>query len=101
PEGEVGVGHSAYARRVARVADVEQKAVAAARATRETDRRVDGDVVALRGCTAVAGGSRDVRLASRAAGLRDAVSTRSLRAGEWLRRARPRPEHPDEPGTAP
>ena len=44
-------------------ADVEQEAVAAARAAGETDRRVDGDVVALRRAAAVA-----ARVAARQAG---------------------------------
>ena len=47
PVGEVGVGHGVEAHRMRRIADVEQEAVALARAAGETDRRIDRDVVAL------------------------------------------------------
>ena len=47
PEREVGVGDGVDALRVRHVADVEQQAVAAARAAGEPDRRIHGDVVAL------------------------------------------------------
>src|SRR5262249_41858073 len=49
PERVVRVGGGVDADGVGNVADVQQKAVATARAAGETDRRVDGDVVALRG----------------------------------------------------
>ena len=49
PVGEVRVTHRADANRVDRVADVEQEAVAPARAARQAERRVQRDVVALGG----------------------------------------------------
>ena len=47
PEGEVRVRHGADSLGVRRIADVDQHAVAAARASRQTDRWVGRDVVAL------------------------------------------------------
>ncbi len=47
PVGEVRVRHGFEARRVDRVRDVEQEAVALAGAARKPDRRVQRDVVAL------------------------------------------------------
>ena len=45
---EVRVGRGIDALRVCRIANVEQQSVAAARAAGEADRRIDGDVMALR-----------------------------------------------------
>src|SRR5439155_27374784 len=47
PEGEVGVRHGADALGVRGIADVEQQAVPAARAARQTNRGIDRDIVAL------------------------------------------------------
>src|SRR5690606_32184074 len=49
PVGEVRVAHLVDAGRVGRVRDVEQDAVAAARASRQAEVRVRGDVVAVLG----------------------------------------------------
>ena len=49
PVGEVGVGHFGEPHRVLRVADVDQHAVSLARAPREPNGGVHGDVVALGG----------------------------------------------------
>ena len=47
PEGEVRIGDSTDAPRVGDVVNVEQQAISRARAAGESDRRIDGDVVAL------------------------------------------------------
>src|SRR6185503_2298453 len=47
PVREVGVGDRGNAHRVGGVANVEQESIALTRAAGETDRRIDGDVVAL------------------------------------------------------
>ena len=49
PERHVGVRRRVDADRVRRIVDVEEQAEARARATREADLRIDGDVVALIG----------------------------------------------------
>src|SRR5690606_25964196 len=54
PVGEVRVRDGDEALRVHRVADVEQQAVALARAARQADGRIDRDVVALRGAVVAA-----------------------------------------------
>ena len=105
PEREVRVGDGGDALRVRRIADVEQQAVAAARAAGVADRRIDGDVVALRrslanprataAARATAGGaawSGPTTATRRTIGVLDAVLRRARgvdrRRGEILEDAR-------------
>src|SRR5215203_7270229 len=47
PVGEVGVGDGVEPNGIHRVLDIQQESVTLTRATRETERRIDRDVVAL------------------------------------------------------